>query len=218
MLRLFILAFLGLGVTLGFAQTPPFHQDSLEKIVETCPELKNKKIPTKKLEDQVRIVLSFYPELAETRIQVKLKKKQSPLSARPSILSLFRKKSKRLYYIIISTKPKKIVEPIQFENLSFNAQIGVLGHELSHIAEYQSKNSTFFVQLFFKQFNARKLDVFEFETDRRCIEHGLGKSLLIWSKEVREKLNIEIWGGSSNLNPKHERYMNPTTIMQEMEK
>ena len=69
------------------------------------------------------------------------------------------------------------------------------------------------------------LDKMEFNTDRICIQHGLGKYLLAYSKHVREVMHVHNWRGSDyvnkgNGNGKYERYMNPDTIektMQEME-
>lgn len=64
------------------------------------------------------------------------------------------------------------------------------------------------------QLSKNKMDQFEYNTDMRCIEHGLGYQLLSWSQEVRQKLNISHWKGIKRLKEQgKERYMNPESIL-----
>lgn len=104
-------------------------------------------------------------------------------------------------------------KPILFENLSFNSQIGVIGHELAHISFYQSKQGFYLIKLALMHLNKRYIDKIENNTDKSCIEHGLGHQILLWSKEVRQKLNIDQWGGVYNPDAEQERYMNPLSII-----
>ncbi|NJN35662.1 MAG: hypothetical protein HC817_16755 [Saprospiraceae bacterium] len=105
--------------------------------------------------------------------------------------------------------------PILLKNLSFNAQIGVLGHELSHISDFHGRKSSFFIRLLFMQFSKKAMDKFENDTDRRCIAHGLGYQLLSWSEEVRHNLGIKKWRGASlSEDQKRERYMSPDSILE----
>jgi len=186
-----------------------FSADSISfyKTDPTCAQ--NKIIPTE-FNSVINIALSYYPELCTTKIKFKVKHKMAPLSARPTLVSVFRKPSKRQYLIFISSKTSKKFSPILLKNLSLNAQIGVIGHELSHLSEYQPKRCFFFISLAMKQLSQKSMDKFEFNTDRRIIEHNLGYQLLAWSIEVRQNLNMNKWGGANN--PKRERYMNPDTI------
>ena len=180
---------------------------SFYKTDPTCAQ--NKTIPIE-FDSIINIALAYYPELCSTKIKFKGKRKMAPLSARPTLVSIFRRPSKRTYLIFISNKTNPKFSPILLKNLSLNAQIGVIGHELGHLSEYQSKRFFFFISLALKHFSKKSIDKFEFNTDKRCIEHNLGYQLLAWSKEVREKLNMNKWGGANN--PKRERYMNPDTI------
>ena len=61
------------------------------------------------------------------------------------------------------------------------------------------------------------MDAFEYNTDKRSIQHGLGYQLLSWSEEVRSKLNLNQWGGANKPERKRERYMNPETIKKSMQ-
>lgn len=168
-------------------------------------------------ETQILIALSYFPELKNTTIEFRLKKAKTPLSSRPNLIGIFQSAKKRKYIITISKATNSILEPILFKNLNFNAQIGVLGHELSHVSDYMTKNFSEMSNLLFIQiFSKKQVDKFESRTDRICIDHDLGYQLLDWSKSVREKLKIDYWRGANNIQfkPKKERYLNPETILE----
>lgn len=186
-----------------------FKKDSLQYYAGSS--LTENKIIPKEYSDQIKLVLLYYPELCKTKIKFKVKYNLAPLAAQPTLWSVFVKPSKRKYIVTISDGTIKKFNPILLKNLSTNAQIGVIGHELGHIAEYNSKRGFFFIALALKHLSKRSMDTFEYNTDKRCIEHHLGYQLLAWSEEVRIKLNLNQWGGANS--PKRERYMNPTTII-----
>ncbi|WP_291131663.1 hypothetical protein [Flavobacterium sp. UBA7682] len=175
----------------------------------------NKVIP-EKYEAQILIALSYYPELKDTQIEFRVKKTKTPLTSKPNILSFLLSAKKRKYCVTISEQSNTYLEPILFKNLSFNAQIGVLGHELAHIANYRQKGfGKMFNIIGIEIFSKKQVDKFEYNTDRVCINHGLGYQLLDWSKWVRQNLGRDNWRGANNItiNPKKERYMNPESIL-----
>lgn len=193
-----------------------YTKDSISFYLNQNKNPENKSIPIN-YSEAIRIALLHYPELNKTKITFRIRKKLAPLAARPRIFSIFLKPTKRKYLITISSSTIHMLKPILLVKLSFNAQIGVLGHELSHISEFNSKTGFFFVELVLKQlFSKRAIDRFEYATDMRCIEHGLGYQLLDWSTEVRQKLRLDKWGGANNPKAKRERYMNPETIISVM--
>jgi hypothetical protein len=164
---------------------------------------------------QISGALMFYPELKNIKIKFKIKKAITPLSARPRVWATFQKPKNRKYLIVISSASIGKLEPILLKNLSFNAQVGVLGHEISHIADFNQRKGLYFVKLLFMQLSKKAMDVFENNTDRRTIEHGLGYQLLAWSTEVRHNLKIQEWGGAAkNGIQERERYMSPKAIME----
>ncbi len=166
---------------------------------------------------QIQGALLFYPELKNRRIKFRIRNTKSPLAARPTFWAIFQKPKNRTYLITISKKTSERFSPILLKNLSFNAQVGVLGHELSHISFYNKQKGVYFIKLLFMQLNAKAMDNFENDTDRRCIQHGLGYQLLSWSKEVREKLHIKTWKGvDNNTTLERERYMSPASILKEI--
>jgi hypothetical protein len=175
--------------------------------------LLNKQIDTT-FKQQIIAALLFYPELKNIKIKFKIKKTISPLAARPRVWAIFQKPKNREYLVIISSATIHKLEPILLKNLSFNAQVGVLGHEISHILEYNQKKGGFFLKLLCWQLSKKKMDIFENNTDRRTIEHGLGYQLKAWSTEVRQNLKIEQWNGANTEGGgvERERYMSPQTI------
>jgi hypothetical protein len=187
--------------------------DALKQLVG-----RNKKIPAA-YEKQILLALSYFPELQNSHIIFRVKSAHSPLAARPSWLSVFKRKDSRTYIITISKKNFKKKPALLFQLMSFNAQVGVIGHELSHITEFNQKNSLDLLKIGFGNMSTKFLDKFEYRTDSICIAHGLGYQLLAWSKFVRTALNIETWRGVGTF-PKDtkpiERYMNPGTIEDQM--
>ena len=182
----------------------------------------NKTIP-KEIRPQALTALSFYPELRDVKITFRIRKRKTPLTSRPRIFSIFRKKKNRNYLITISSKTKENLTPILFSNLPYNAQIGVLGHELAHIANYNTKNTFQLLGLSFGMLSPKYVDKFEWNTDKRTIEHGLGYQLHDWSSYVRKALFVKEWRGASqevgegNKPSVNQRYMGPTAIINFME-
>ena len=159
---------------------------------------------------QIRGAMLYYPKLSHTHIKFRLKDTPIPLTARPRIWAILQRPKHRKYLITISTKTHPRFEPLLLKNLSFNAQIGVIGHEMSHIADFQQRRGLYFIELAFMHISKKYMDNFENKTDRRCIQYGLGYQLLSWSEEVRKGLKIEHWEGiNGDGKATRERYMSP---------
>lgn len=130
-----------------------------------------------KYELQILIALSKYPELKNTEIEFISRKVISVMVAQPVICKLIGKRSKRKYKIIFNEDENA---PIPINKATFNAQIGVLGHELGHIAYYEKVSSMKLlwdiIRYPFSKFKRK----FEQETDKRAVEHDLGWQLYDW--------------------------------------
>lgn len=218
----FIFFYIFCSLTAVRSQTPVmlFEQEQYDAAIYSGYASK-KKIPDA-IKMQVLTALSFYPELKEAKVVFRLKKRKTPLTSRPRISNIFKKKKNRTYVITISTETSERLAPILFQNLPYNAQVGVIGHELGHIAEYSTKNSFQILGLSVKILSSKFVDTFEFNTDRIAIEHGLGYQLYDWSAFVRKALNITEWQGASkdvdlgNTSGVNQRYMNTETIKKNM--
>lgn len=166
-------------------------------------------------EKQMIIALSYFPELKDINIIFRERNRKTPLATRPTFLSMFRQAKKRTYVITISNKSTDYLNSIIFKNLTYNAQIGVLSHELSHISDYLNKGfGKMLVIAKNEMFCPKAVDKLELNTDLSSINHGLGYQLLEWSTNVRVNLKRANWLGAVNLSKdeKSERYMNPSTI------
>lgn len=220
----FFFFLLGLLFFNTFAQKP---QKRFEKRLCDSTEYsyyyKRKKIPNE-IKSQVLTTLLFYPELKNTKIIFRYRNRKTPLTSRPQLWGINNNSANRTYIVTISNKTIPELKPILFTNLPYNAQIGVLGHELAHISSYNKKNIGELMGLSLKLLQSKNVDVFEFETDRICIEHGLGYQLKDWSQYVQKTLNIPEWRGASkgNYGKKNKghtmRYMDPKTIMEYISK
>lgn len=144
------------------------HLDSLREYYGENKEL----LP--KYELQALIALSYFPELKDTRIEFVYKKLKSNLAARPNGLSVFRRKGKRVYKVLVNNTD---ASKMPIDSASFNAQVGVIAHELSHIAYYESRSSMRVMADGLWYWNLKFRTRFERATDMRTIEHGLGWQL-----------------------------------------
>ena len=173
---------------------------------------KNKQLP-RGFELQALIALSFFPELKNTYILFDVKPAYSLLQTRPLIQGILFKRT-RDFSITISDSSYWKLNPIMLDPMNFNAQVGVLGHELSHVSDFSRRSFLSLAWSGICHLSTKYIDRFEFKTDSICIAHGLGYQLLAWSKFVRLTLHIDNYDGADNIDKPmlHERYMNPPTI------
>lgn len=165
-------------------------------------------------EKQILIALIFFSKLQHNKITFRIKHTYTPLSCRPTLISVLRNNKHRTYLITISDTTDKMLSPILFKNLPFNAQVGVIGHEISHAFDFSQKNTLELIRIGLGNLSQKFLDRFEYRTDSICIAHGLGYQLLSWSVYVRKVLMNENWDGADSIHQMmtRERYMNPGTI------
>mgnify|MGYP006293448961 CR=1 FL=1 len=130
----------------------------------------------------ILMAIQHYPELQNTAIEFRRGNIPTLMAARPRLSTLFRKKDKREYLVIISTNPVNKSKQI-FRNMSLSAKTGILGHEFAHVLCYEQLSS-FQIVLFGIRylFGKRKI---EHETDRVAIERGLGEELLNYTMHIK---------------------------------
>ena len=122
---------------------------------------------------QALVALSHYPELQGIRIRFVQDDVGIPISSRPRPISTFRSRSNRLYLVVIDTESDRR-GALLLKNQPFNAQIGILGHELAHTAWYINRSFFGIVSDALCQLSDKCRVQFERDTDRRLIAHGLG--------------------------------------------
>lgn len=180
------------------------HLDSLRK------EFGQYKTYPKEYELECLVALSHYPELKNVRIDFKRKNLKSIMKAQPcNMVNFLRGKSKRNYCILMTTNQNP-GKNVVVNDLSFNAKVGVLGHELAHIYQYSTTSLAKLVGYFFSNKIRKRI---ESGADKLTIEHGLGYSLY----EMRYySLHLSGRAEKKNLVSK-KYYLSPEEILQKIE-
>lgn len=150
--------------------------DCLSKIEYLNINFEKNKIIPKEYELACLIALSYYPELSKTKIIFKQKHIHTTMASRPPFKVLFQSKENRTYNICINNSNN--LKGALLSDLTFNEQIGVIGHELGHVTDYMSKSkwqlATTLIKYLFKPSYKRMLEA---QTDNTAIIHGLGWQL-----------------------------------------
>ena len=118
--------------------------------------------------------LSFYPELKNVDIEFREAEIGTTLAARPIFTSFFNTDYERKYEVIFNNSDDC---QVPFADLPEEGQIGILGHELAHILDYETKS---FGQLLVTgcfYINAHSIRNYERSIDEVTVERGLGKKL-----------------------------------------
>lgn len=95
------------------------------------------------IKKEANLALNFYPELKDTHITFKFKKKikKSTMQAQPTFWSLFKGRKKRSYKILISETVKIVDTVYMTKDIPPIVLTGWLGHELGHIMDYENRSN-----------------------------------------------------------------------------
>jgi hypothetical protein len=119
----------------------------------------------------------YYPDLEKVNIHFKKRAITTTMAAFPTIGSVFRKKNNRQYTIYINHKVNKRNAPL-IRDIPFEAKVGVIGHELGHIVDYQSKNIITIIANGIAYPISRKFRRnLEYKVDTITVKSGLGYGL-----------------------------------------
>jgi len=174
----------------------------------------NKQLPSG-FELQALLALKHYPELRDTKINFIVSDVSIPLSSRPYWGSMLRSAKNRTYQVIIDSELEGVREALLLKNQPFNAQVGIIGHELAHTVYYLNRSFFGIVGNALCQLTDCRIQ-FERATDRRLIDYGLGWQRFDHATFVRGRISqdrasaftAEGGGGA---------YMSPAEIMRIME-
>jgi hypothetical protein len=153
------------------------YQDSLPFYEKHFGRTKKTNIRDKKLKLAFYVALRHYPELKDVHMKVDLKKINATMMAQPTLGFLFHKQENRRYQIFVNKTQAN--NGMYYKDLTFNSQVGWIGHEFAHILDYTQKTNKELLVFISKYVSSKKeLKKTECEADRVAIKHGLGKQLL----------------------------------------
>lgn len=176
------------------------------------------KIMPAEYEKQIITALSYFPELTNTKITFSLVKGSSGVIAtRPEWFSVFRNSRRRAYVVFIGDSSAKHTPRFMFRNSPVDGQVGIIGHELSHIIYFSRRNTFGLLKTGIAHVSTRYMDRFENKTDSVCIERGLGYQLIDWNIYLRKAFGVadpENGPDPFFTDTTRERYMSPARIRQ----
>jgi hypothetical protein len=169
--------------TFTFADTlanRKYDLDSLKAIIGS-----NKGLP-KGYEVAAAIAYSAFPELKAVSIDMILTEDGAPMETTVSLPSLAGPRKNRKYLILLNDAPHSYFDPILLRSLPFDAQVGILAHELGHAVYYHKLNVFAFGKWGLKYLQD---DLFrathERTTDLMPVYHGLGSQIYQYAYFVR---------------------------------
>ena len=132
------------------------------------------------------IAYSAYPQLKEVSVDMIMTEYGPPMMADIDVWSLFGPKGHRKYQIKLNNTQNSFFEPILLRSLPFDAQVGILAHELGHVAYYHQLNALQIAKwglcyIRDDEFHATH----ERTTDLMPVYHGLGSQIYQYAHYVR---------------------------------
>ncbi len=157
-----------------------FDIDSLKEVVGN-----NKGLP-EGYEAAALLAYSAYPQLRDVEIDMRLIPSGAPMESNFDIPTLFGKKKDRKYIIYLNDAPSTPFDEILLRSLPFDAQVGILAHELGHVAYYHQLSTLQIgkwglMYLLSEEFRSKH----ERTTDLMPVYHGLGSQIYQYAWYVR---------------------------------
>ena len=154
--------------------------DSLKAIIGD-----NKILPPG-FEAAAAIACSAFPELKNVTIEMILTPGGAPMEATVDVWSLFGPRKNRRYQILLNDAKGSFFDPILLRTLPFDAQVGVIAHELGHVVYYHKLNLLQFGKWglnYLRDDEFRALH--ERSTDLMPVYYGLGSQIYQYAWFVR---------------------------------
>jgi len=154
--------------------------DSLKAIIGD-----NKGLP-EGFEVVAAIAYSAYPQLKEVEVDMLLTQNGPPMMADINIWRLFGPKRNREYLILLNDAKNTFFDPILLRSLPFDAQVGILAHELGHVAYYHQLSLFQIGKWGLRYIRSDEFHVsHERTTDLMPVYHGLGSQIYQYAFYVR---------------------------------
>ena len=164
------------------------------------------------IEREIRLALSFYPDLEDTSIDFRFKEniRKSTMLAQPRWSSFFRLND-RSYIILISRKFKISNEEFYTKDIPSKVLVGWIGHELGHITDYETLSKWGLIKFGFNYlFSDKHIKQAEFRADQFAIHHGMLEYILETKNFILNHANIS----ERYKNHIKKYYLSPEQIME----
>lgn len=145
----------------------------------------SKKTFVKEFELQSLIALSYYPELKDVTITFQYHDIKTTMEVRPEYTSAFKNHNRK--YIIFIDNDTHNNEGVLLRDVSFNAQIGVIGHELAHIIDFEKRSVKSLLLLAVDYVTLKKHARYERSIDEYAIKRGFGWQELEFADFMQNK-------------------------------
>ncbi|GAA0871918.1 hypothetical protein GCM10009117_10640 [Gangjinia marincola] len=133
------------------------------------------------IEEEAKIALSYYPELADTYIEFRFKDgiKKSTMQAQPTYTSFLRSRKNRSYIILMNRSFKIEDEEYLLTSVPKDVLIGWLGHELGHVMDYRGRGTVDMLWFGFKYlYSGKHIKEVERAADTYAVKHGMKDYIL----------------------------------------
>ena len=132
------------------------------------------------------IAYTAYPQLKDVSIDMIFTQGGAPMMASLDVWSLFGPRKNRQYLILLNDAKNTFFDPILLRNLPFDAQVGILAHELGHVAYYHKLNLLEFGKWGLSYLQSDEFHaIHERTTDLMPVYHGLGSQIWQYAYYVR---------------------------------
>lgn len=159
------------------------------------------------LEKPLKVALSYFPELKDIDIDISYASISTTMNCRPVIASLFQSKTR--YQMQINNN--ELFDGILLKDVPFNAQVGILGHELAHVLDYETGGFFKVVKRGIDYLRLSSKKQFEHEIDSITIATGLGWQVMDFADFA---MNRSEKATEAYKNFKKDIYMSPEKMME----
>ncbi len=141
-------------------------------------------------------------------ILVKYTKSSTIVKVKPKFASIFKMPGQRVYTVYFSKRTKTTLDSVLLNNLSFNAQLGMIANQVSVIEDLSTGGFFNFISFYFKQLSRKGKYTIKSEAELKTLEVGLGYQLLALNRESEEKLQISNWTTTKGYSNYFKHYRN----------
>jgi len=148
----------------------------------------SKKKFVKEFELQSLIALSYYPELKNVPITFQYHDIKTTMEVRPEFASAFKNHNRK--YIIFIDNEVYGDKGLLLKDVPFNAQIGVIGHELAHIMDFEKRSIKSLLLLAIDYVTLKNHARYERSIDEYAIRRGFGWQELEFADFMQSRSNV----------------------------